>query len=85
MVDEKERTLPPLGQILWKDPETDRQIWTDASSFAFQKWFEDFVSQWDAKWSQSLKGARIETLEIATQEDYVQALVRFFRARAHRS
>jgi len=85
IMDEQERKLPPAGQLFWRDPETGQQIWTDTSSFAFKKWFEAFISQWDAQWNQSLKGARIETVDIATQEDYVQALVRFFRARIHRS
>jgi uncharacterized protein (DUF58 family) len=82
--DEREETMPELGQILFCDPETGREAWVDTSSYAFKKWFQEQRARFRVDFETILKGSRVEHLRISTQEDYMAALVRFFRVRGRR-
>ena len=82
--DEREFDLPEIGYLLIKDPETGLERWVDSSSFHFQKWFKEEVHQKKSMRDQIFKSNQIEALNIQTQEDYADAVVRFFRARSKR-
>jgi uncharacterized protein (DUF58 family) len=84
IADEREKKIPDLGQILLFDPETDSEVLVDTSSYLFKKWFHEFQTKVETTTKAAFKSNRIETLRILTQEDYGEAVVRFFRARSKR-
>jgi uncharacterized protein (DUF58 family) len=80
--DQREDTIPELGQILLYDPETGRESLVDTSSYSFKKWFESQRKIFDADRRATFKTGRVETVNILTHEDYGDAVARFFRARS---
>ena len=76
--------IPELGQILFFNPETGEETLVDTSSYQFKKWFKDYLAEFETDHRTAFKGGRVETLKIITKEDYGEAVVRFFRARARR-
>ena len=56
----------------------------DTSSYAFKKWLKDYRAELETDTATALKGGRVELLRVLTQEDYGEAVVRFFRARSRR-
>lgn len=84
VADEKEEAPPELGQWLASDPETGQEVFVDTSSYAFKKWFKEFKQAHDTDRETALKGGRVEALRIRTQEDYADAVVRFFKARSRK-
>lgn len=82
--DEREVQVPAIGQMLFLDPETGEEKYVDTTSYRFKKWFEEYRAEFDTDLQTSFKGSRVEFLRILTQEDYGDAVVRFFRARSRR-
>ena len=80
--DPRESEIPAIGQVLVVDPESGQQRLVNTSSYAFKKWFENFKSTYSATTLATLKSGKVEHLKISTQEDYGEAVVRFFRARS---
>lgn len=80
--DEREEEIPELGPILFFDPETHEERLVDTSSYAFKKWLKEYQMESNQAFQSSLKNSRIEKLKILTKENYGEAVVRFFRARA---
>jgi uncharacterized protein (DUF58 family) len=84
ITDPRERAVPEIGQILLQDPETGEERLVDTGSYSFKKWLKEWVSAQDAKTEQALRSGRVETLRVSTEEDYAEAVVRFFRSRQKR-
>ncbi len=82
--DEREGDIPQIGQMILVDPESGQERFVDTDSYAFKKWFKEFSLEDETDLETALKGGRVERLKIRTKEDYAQAVVRFFRARARR-
>ena len=79
--DPRERTLPEVGLVHVKDSETMRDAWVDASSRrmrkAYEEWFET-VAQTSSRMFMKYK---IDSVSIATDQDYVKGLMTFFQKR----
>ncbi len=82
--DRRERTLPDVGTFLAVDPETGEERWIDTGSYAFKEWFKTEQEQGEAERARILGGARVERVPLRTEEDYLEALVKFFRIRKRR-
>jgi uncharacterized protein (DUF58 family) len=82
--DEKERSLPHLGHLWLTDPETGEELLVDTRSYAFEKWVQEFHTELEEVFQSSFKSSGVELLRIQTKDDYGEAVVRFFRARARR-
>lgn len=82
--DPREKQVPDIGTILVQDPETGEERYVDTGSYAFKKWLKEFQQRVQATTEQGLKGGKVESLRVETQEDYGEALVRFFNARSRR-
>lgn len=82
--DDREKNIPSVGQVLFLDPETQTERYVDTSSYSFKKWFEDYQAGFETDIQTVFKSSRVETLKIVTKEDYGDAVVQFFRARARR-
>ncbi len=79
--DPRERTLPDVGLINVKDSESGESAWVDTSSKkmrqAYEKWFDD-VQKATGK---MLMRYKIDSVSIATDQDYVKGLMTFFHKR----
>ncbi len=84
IVDEREKGIPELGQILFEDPETGEERLVNTSSYGFQKWFKEYQNEIEKNQKSALQGGQVELLNILTKDDYGEAVVRFFRARSRR-
>jgi uncharacterized protein (DUF58 family) len=84
IADEREQTIPELGQVLFIDPESGQERLVNTSSYSFQKWFKEYQIELEKGQQAVFKGGQIEILNVLTKDDYGEAVVRFFRARARR-
>ncbi len=79
--DPRERTLPDVGLVHIKDSESGRAAWVDPSSKkmrqAYSKWFSTFR---EAS-SRMFMKYKVDSVEIATDQDYVRNLMAFFQKR----
>lgn len=81
--DQREKSIPEVGPVLLTDPETGEEALVDTSSYAFKKWFEAYRREYESSLRSALKG-KGELVRITSQEDYGEAIVRFFHARSRR-
>lgn len=82
--DEREARMPELGQMIFLDPESGEERWVDTSSYAFKQWLSEYRLAAEAEAKSALRGGKVESLRVVTQDDYGEAVARFFRARAKR-
>jgi uncharacterized protein (DUF58 family) len=82
--DARENSIPEVGQILLYDEETGSESLVDTGSYAFKKWFKEYQLKNQVRKDEAFKGGKVEVLKITTEQDYGEAVVRFFRARARR-
>lgn len=79
--DPRERAIPSMGIVHVKDSETGESAWVDTSRkkvrAAYSRWFE--VA--DEKERKLFNRYKIDSVEIATNQDYVKGLMRFFGSR----
>jgi len=79
--DPREREIPNIGLVNVKDSETGRSAWVNTSSAkmrsSYAKWFDDV----DKATSKLLMKYSIDSVKIATDQDYVKGLMTFFQKR----
>lgn len=75
-------TLPDVGLAVVSDPETGRVQEIDTSSAAARSAYADWVASVDAERRHLFGSLGIDEIQVAVGEDYVPALLRFFRKRA---
>lgn len=81
LYDEREAELPNVGIIELKDAETGAKAWVDTASRRVRS---EYASHWEkqnAVISSTLTRNRIDSVNVATDEDYVIALMRLFKMR----
>ncbi|MBQ9311047.1 MAG: DUF58 domain-containing protein [Bacteroidales bacterium] len=79
--DARERSLVPVGLLHIKDSETGESSWVNTDSAAvrraYSRWFEELAR----KEKHLFNKYRIDNVDIATDEDYVRALMSLFASR----
>lgn len=79
--DPREQTIPNAGLLHVKDSETGRSAWVDTSSkkvrAAYARWFGKVVDNERKLFNRY----QIDTVDVATDQDYVKALMAFFGRR----
>ncbi|MDB5967362.1 MAG: hypothetical protein JWQ72_3862 [Polaromonas sp.] len=85
LLDPLELELPDLGLIPIRDAETGEQLLVDTHDAGFRKRFARIAAQREADLRQSLVRAGVDTLELSTDDDLVDALLRFTDMRKRRS
>ncbi|TAG36562.1 MAG: DUF58 domain-containing protein [Polaromonas sp.] len=85
LTDPLELELPDLGLIPIRDSETGEQLLVDTHDAGFRMRFARIAAQREAGLRQSLAQAGVDTLELSTDDDLVNALVRFTDLRKRRS
>ena len=85
LVDPMELDLPDLGLIPITDAETGEQLLVDTHDKGFRQRFARIAAQRESDLRQSLTRAGVDTLELSTDGDLVEALLRFTDLRKRRS
>lgn len=80
--DKRDGDLPNVGLMRVADLETGQTCWIDTSSSrtrkAYNKWWYDLQQ----KMSTTLRSTRVDYVSVATDEDYVRALMSLFKNRS---
>lgn len=80
--DPREVLLPPMGLVKMKDAESGQYSWIDTSSKsvreAYAKWWRDT----EGSLKQTFSKCKVDSVAIATNEDYVKPLIKLFKQRA---
>lgn len=82
--DPLEKHIAPVGLMVLEDAETGELMEIDTSDPAWRKAFQQRQQQTDAAIRQALNGAKVDRISMATPDDFVGALTRFFQNRLHR-
>jgi len=80
--DKRETELPPIGMLKVKDAETNKDMWIDTSS---NKMRTAYTVRWlkrQDELKQVFTKSGVDSVSIATDEDYVKALMKLFKLRA---
>ncbi len=85
VLDPLELELPDLGLLTLRDAETGEQLLVDTHDKAFRQRFSRIAAQREAELREGLAAAGVDTLELATDGDLVDALVRFIDMRRRRA
>ncbi len=69
--------LPDLGMLVIQDAETGEQLFVDTHDRAFRERFAAAAEAREAELRDALARAGVDTLELATDDDLVDAILRF--------
>jgi uncharacterized protein (DUF58 family) len=85
VLDPLELELPDLGMLTLRDAETGEQVLVDTHDAGFRKRFTRIAAQREAELRQALTKSGVDALELSTDADLVDAIVRFVDMRKRRS
>jgi uncharacterized protein (DUF58 family) len=85
LFDPLEMSLPDLGLVLMQDSETGEQLFVDTGQHGFRERFAAAASRRETALRQALANAGIDTLELSTEAELGNAILRFVDARRQRS
>jgi len=85
LFDPMEMALPDLGLVPVQDAETGEQLTVDTHDRRFRKRFADVVEQRDKALRASFRQAGVDALELSTDDDLLDAMLRFADLRKRRS
>jgi uncharacterized protein (DUF58 family) len=85
LYDAAELDLPDMGLITIQDAETGEQMFVDTHDPAFRERFVAAAEQRENELHTALTHAGVDTLELATDDDLVDAVLRFSEMRRQRS
>jgi uncharacterized protein (DUF58 family) len=84
ITDPGEEELPAVGLLRVRDPETGEQRLLDTSGHAVQSAFREAARMRRENFTRQARSARADVVDVATDGDHLEALMRFFRKREHR-
>lgn len=84
LFDPLELDMPDLGLVTLRDAETGEQMLVDTHDPGFRKRFARIAAQREAQLRASFEAAGVDTLELATDGDLFDAVVRFVDLRLQR-
>lgn len=85
LYDPLEMELPDLGMVTMQDAETGEQLLVDTRDPGFRARFAKVAAQQEAELRAGLTRAGVDALELSTDEDLVNTLMRFVELRRRRS
>jgi uncharacterized protein (DUF58 family) len=85
LYDPLEMNLPDLGLLLVQDAETGEQLFVDTHDRAFRKRFAAIAAKREADLRSAFRVAGVDALELATDDDLLDAIMRFADLRKRRS
>jgi uncharacterized protein (DUF58 family) len=85
LFDPLEMAMPDMGLVTMRDAETGEQLVVDTHDPGFRKRFAALALEREAKLRESLAQAGVDTLELATDEEPIDSILRFADLRRQRS
>ena len=85
VLDPMEQMLPDLGLLTLRDAESGEHLLVDTHDAGFRERFARLAAQREAQLREGLARPGVDTLELATDDDLVDALVRFVELRKRRA
>ena len=85
LLDPLEQELPDLGLLTMRDAETGEQLLVDTHDTGFRQRFARIAAERETVLRHSLARAGVDTLELATDDDLADAVLRFVDLRKRRS
>lgn len=85
LYDPLENDLPDLGLLTMEDAETGEQLLVDTHDPAFRHRFMTLAAEREAELRQALASAGVDTLEVSTEDDLFESMVRFTDLRKRRA
>ena len=79
--DQREQELPDVGILELEDAETGERVWVDSSSRRVREAYANDWARRNQRIETVLKQNRVDTATVATDEDYVKALIKLFKQR----
>jgi uncharacterized protein (DUF58 family) len=83
--DPLEMELPDLGLLVIQDSETGEQVFVDTHDRGFRKRFAELAAKREEELRTAFRQAGVDALELATDDDLVDAILRFADLRKRRS
>jgi uncharacterized protein (DUF58 family) len=85
LYDPLEMQLPDLGLIVMQDAETGEQLFVDTHDRAFRRRFASVAERREKELRSAFRRAGVDALELSTDDDLVDAILRFADLRKRRS
>ena len=85
LYDPMETDLPDLGLLVVQDAETGEQLFVDTHDSRFRRRFAAAAAKREAELRTAFRAAGVDALELATDDDLVDAILRFADLRKRRS
>ena len=85
LFDPMEMALPDVGLVTLEDAETGEQIFVDAADPAFRERYETIAREQEEALFDGLARSGADTIELATDDDLLESLMRFADLRRHRA
>jgi len=85
LYDPLEMELPDLGLLVVQDAETGEQLFVDTHDRGFRRRFQAAAKKREVDLRGALRSAGVDALELATDDDIVDAILRFADLRKRRS
>jgi uncharacterized protein (DUF58 family) len=79
--DRRETEMPDVGIVELQDVESGRKLWVDTSSAALRECYRKSWATTSEAIDRTLKRCRIDSVTVATGEDYVKQLIKLFKLR----
>lgn len=79
--DKRETELPRVGLTKLRDAERGNEVWVDTSSRRVRENYAQWWSERQKQMDDTLKKSRVDVASIATDEDFVVALMNLFKRR----
>jgi uncharacterized protein (DUF58 family) len=84
LVDPLEAELPDLGLVVVQDAETGEQLFVDTHDRGFRRRFAAAADRREAALREAFRDAGVDVLELSTDDDLVEAILRFADLRKRR-
>jgi uncharacterized protein (DUF58 family) len=85
LYDPLEMKLPDVGLVTIEDAESGEQLFVDTNDPSFRERFAALAAQHEADLRAALGRAQVDTLELATNDDLLESLLRFVALRRQRA
>ena len=79
--DQREQEMPDVGIVELEDAETGEKVWIDSTSRRVREAYANDWARRNQRIETVLKQNRVDTATVATDEDYVKALIKLFKQR----
>jgi len=82
--DERETSLPNIGLVRMKNPETGAELWVDSSDIQLRKNYQLWWTKHEKQLNDTFSRFGIDSVSLHTDQDYVRPLLNLFKRRESR-